>query len=212
MKFKEFNKQRMIIDESIKLNIDELILNNSTIDLFDGYLGEQKEIPNPLEYGPNATYRNLSEGKVYRKNSENLWEVFLQDGKPGKQGQSLGSGVGVEEVKRLIVEHVGITDMGSYALLSKPIMLSNGILFSPFTQRYISGVPSVSSMTISAGISQRINLPTGTSYRIWWYGVGPFAYRTGDFNVISTPSDFPANVGYTQILNTTDEYLAVNGA
>jgi hypothetical protein len=105
----------------------------------------------------------------------------------------------------------GFIDMGSYTQANKPLRLSNGIYFQPFVQRYISGTPSVSSMVISAGISQRIQLPAGTSYRLWWYGVGPFAYRTGNSSVVSVSNDFPAMVGYTQILNTTDQYLAVYG-
>ena len=93
---------KFVLDENFNApDVDVELITEEPENLFDGYLGEQKEVPNPLEYGPNATYRNLREGVVYKKGPDNLWEVFLQDGKPGKQGQSIGSGVGVEEVKKI---------------------------------------------------------------------------------------------------------------
>lgn len=76
-------------------------------DLFAGYLGELSEAPNPLEYGANATYRNLREGIVYKKGPDNLWEVFVKDGKPGRQGPSApGGGCGVQEVKSIVENRI----------------------------------------------------------------------------------------------------------
>jgi hypothetical protein len=106
------------IEENIEIEIDSDDDFSKTIeddnlqiveDLFDGYLGETSEVPNPLDYGPNATYRNLREGIVYKKGPDNLWEVFLKDGQTGKQGMAGGSGVGVNEVKKIIEENT-ITD------------------------------------------------------------------------------------------------------
>jgi peptidoglycan/xylan/chitin deacetylase (PgdA/CDA1 family) len=88
-------------------------------DLFAGYLGELSEAPNPLEYGANATYRNLREGIVYKKGPDNLWEVFVKDGAPGRQGQAApGGGCGVQEVKnivenRITTQPIGETYLGS---------------------------------------------------------------------------------------------------
>lgn len=76
-------------------------------DLFAGYLGELNEAPNPLEYGANATYRNLREGIVYKKGPDNLWEVFVKDGAPGRQGPSApGGGCGVTEVKNIVENRI----------------------------------------------------------------------------------------------------------
>lgn len=84
-------------------------------DLFDGYLGELNETPNPLEYGENATYRNLREGIVYKKGPDNLWEVFVKDGEPGKQGQSApGGGCGVSEVKNIVENRLAEPIVGTY--------------------------------------------------------------------------------------------------
>jgi len=111
----EIDQEESVVAEDISIELvdDELDIEKSEekneiqpVELFDGYLGQQKDVPNPLEYGPNATYRNLREGIVYKKGPDNLWEVFVKDGQNGKQGQSLGSGVGVEEVKRIISENV----------------------------------------------------------------------------------------------------------
>lgn len=75
--------------------------------LFDGYLGEKSETPNPLEYGPNATYRNLREGIVYKKGPDNLWETFVKDGQNGRAGQAApGGGCGVSEVTKIATDVV----------------------------------------------------------------------------------------------------------
>lgn len=76
-------------------------------DLFEGYLGELSEAPNPLEYGANATYRNLREGIVYKKGPDNLWEVFVKDGTPGRPGQSApGGGCGSQEVAKIVENRI----------------------------------------------------------------------------------------------------------
>lgn len=101
----EDNFEFEIIEENtIESDVEKnySFVNDSMQQLFDGYLGEKSETPNPLEYGPNATYRNLKEGIVYKKGPDNLWEVFLQDGKHGRNGQSVGSGIGVNEAKLII--------------------------------------------------------------------------------------------------------------
>lgn len=84
-------------------------------DLFAGYLGELNEAPNPLEYGANATYRNLREGIVYKKGQDNLWEVFVKDGAPGRQGPAApGGGCGVAEVRREIDTASPYVDVRSF--------------------------------------------------------------------------------------------------
>ena len=192
-------------DLSDDLEIEELEPEQNVEQLFDGYLGEKNFDPNPLEYGPNAMYRK--NGVVYRKSVDNLWEVYLKDGSPGPRGAAGGSGVGLNEIK----SRFGLEDSGSYINVTKPLKLSNGMLLAPFIQTYVSGVPSVSSLSISASTSQRVQLPVGTSFRLWWNGVGPFAYRTGDENVVALSTDFPAVVGYTQIITTSDTHIAVYG-
>lgn len=200
--------------KEIKENEIKLDVSDDTSDEFDhiekeeikdGYLGEMNYAPNPLEYGPNATYRH--NGTVYRKDINNLWEVYLKDGQQGPRGFAGGSGVGLQELKN----RLGLEDGGDYVNMTKPFKLSNGVIFAPFIQRYVSGNPSVSSMTISASTSQRIALPAGTSFRLWWYGVGPFAYRTGDSSVVALSTDFPAVVGFNQIITTSATHLAVYG-
>lgn len=87
-------------DEEIPYNHRE----EETIQLFDGYLGEKNFDPNPLEYGPNAMYRR--NGTVYRKSVDNLWEVYLQDGKQGARGAAGGSGIGVQEAKLILQDNL----------------------------------------------------------------------------------------------------------
>lgn len=196
------------LSEDFDLDIDDEIpeeRSQKVEQLFDGYLGEKNFDPNPLEYGPNAMYRK--NGVVYRKSVDNLWEAYLKDGSPGPRGAAGGSGVGLNEIK----SRFGLEDSGSYINVTKPLKLSNGMLLAPFIQTYVSGVPSVSSLSISASTSQRVQLPVGTSFRLWWNGVGPFAYRTGDENVVALSTDFPAVVGYTQIITTSDTHIAVYG-
>lgn len=92
-------------DTSLEDSLENVDQNKPRIkkDLFAGYLGELNEAPNPLEYGANATYRNLREGIVYKKGPDNLWEVFVKDGAPGRQGPPApGGGCGVAEVRKEI--------------------------------------------------------------------------------------------------------------
>ena len=72
------NKSNKKIDEQVLKSEDISIDDNSERiqELYDGYIGEKNFIPNPYEYGPNATYRNVNEGIVYKKNDQNLWETY----------------------------------------------------------------------------------------------------------------------------------------
>lgn len=114
--------------EDLELEFPEEVEKEQVQNLFDGYLGEQREVPNPLEYGPNATYRNLREGIVYKKGPDNLWEIFVKDGQNGKQGArgaSVGSGTGVEEVRKEIGSNTiisNLTDKSTYVSSETPIL------------------------------------------------------------------------------------------
>lgn len=98
------------ISEDLDLERDdkEIEMQNSSdtsLELPNGYLGEMNYDPNPYEYGPDATYRK--EGTVYKKSVDNLWEVYLRDGKQGAQGPkgfAGGSGVGVQEARSIAIE------------------------------------------------------------------------------------------------------------
>ena len=92
--------------------------------LFDGYLGEKSETPNPLEYGPNATYRNLREGVVYKKGPDNLWETFVKDGVAGRNGQSApGGGCGVAEVTKIATDII-TTNQNKKSTLTRRLRVS----------------------------------------------------------------------------------------
>ena len=115
------DEYRVTVTENIVID-NELDLEQYTEqvqNLFDGYLGEQREVPNPLEYGPNATYRNLREGVVYKKGPDNLWEMFVKDGQNGKQGAAGGSGTGVNEVKQIVNDATNILIDSALQTISK---------------------------------------------------------------------------------------------
>ena len=98
---KESEEIEIVLEDEVEIYQEQLPKIKK--DLFEGYLGELNEAPNPLEYGANATYRNLREGIVYKKGPDNLWEVFVKDGTPGRPGQSApGGGCGVTEVKNIV--------------------------------------------------------------------------------------------------------------
>lgn len=176
--------------------------------LFDGYLGEQKEAPNPLDYGPNATYRNLREGVVYKKGQDNLWETFVKDGQPGKQGNS-GSGLGVQEATRLIISTVNSMQLSGVS--SSATDWSN-ILGPVFNTTYISGTPQTAELVISAGVSQRVAIPQGTHTKFKFTGYGPFRYRLGTSAAVAVSTDIYADPGDV-IVNEklTNTHLAVYG-
>ena len=62
----EIESVRKIDENQIELDLDDEMdfepvskTNHQTSqNLFDGYIGEKNFIPNPYEYGPNATYRS----------------------------------------------------------------------------------------------------------------------------------------------------------
>jgi hypothetical protein len=174
--------------EDFDLNLEEIETEDKVEQIFDGYLGEKNFDPNPLEYGPNAMYRR--NGTVYRKSVDNLWEAYLKDGSPGPRGAAGGSGVGVQEVVRLI-EKYGQT---------------------PFSMNKKSdGSLEMVSITISAGQYLTSALPIGPSYLFQYTGIGPFTIKTGDENVISTSNDLPTFSGLREILYIKDSHISIYG-
>ena len=120
-------------EQDFELEFDEETVEN----LFDGYLGEQKDVPNPLECGPNATYRNLREGVVYKKGPDNLWETFVKDGTPGRNGQaSPGGGCGVNEVNSIV-----------NAAISNIVISGTGGSVSAVSWANITGIPTANNYT-----------------------------------------------------------------
>lgn len=116
-----------------KSNLDEYVDNK---DSEIKYLGEHHSAPNPLEQPINTFYRNINEGVVYIKRDQ-LWEVFLKDGKNGSQGpqgQAGGSGAGVREVQTLIDNAVS------------QLVISGGTLNS-IEWNKITNIPVASSAT-----------------------------------------------------------------
>lgn len=214
----EIESVRKIDENQIELDLDDELdfepvskSNDQQIqNLFDGYIGEKNFVPNPYEYGPNATYRNVNEGIVYKKNSENLWEAFVKDGKSGQQGPRgfAGGGTGVEEVKRIINQYLNIYIDSSGTIHSTNPIIAPNFTFSP---TYISGTPQTSSMQISAGSSQRVLIPQGKYVRITWTGFGPFAYRQGDSSVVAISTDSIGLVGYQIIAPVIAPYFSVYG-
>lgn len=82
-----------------------------------------------------------------------------------------------------------------------------------FRTVYINGIPQTTSLSISAGVSQRVMLPAGSAFRLVWEGFGPFAYRQGNSDVIAVSSDSRATVGYDQIIQRVGPFthIAVYG-
>lgn len=117
--------------KSIKESIDNENIEPQVI-----YLGEHHSAPNPLEQPINSFYRNINEGIVYIKRDQ-LWEVFLRDGRNGSQGpqgQTGGSGAGVKEVQSLIDNSIS------------QIIISGGTLNSIDWSK-LNNIPTASSAT-----------------------------------------------------------------
>ena len=76
------------------------------------------------------------------------------------------------------------------------IIAQNSI--SSFLPGQTAGVPDTASLTVAAGVSQRVALPTGTVFRLDWSGYGPFAFRFGSSSVVAVATDFPGTVGLPQ--------------
>lgn len=76
------------------------------------------------------------------------------------------------------------------------IIAQNSI--SSFLPGQTAGVPDTASLTVAAGVSQRVALPTGTVFRLDWSGYGPFAFRFGSSSVVAVATDFPGAVGLPQ--------------
>lgn len=66
---------------------------------------------------------------------------------------------------------------------------------SQFIPGQTGGVPDTATLTVDAGVSQRLTLPTGTAFKIDFSGYGPFAVRFGDSTVSALATDFPGVVG-----------------
>ena len=197
------------LNSDVKINESENIEHIQN--LYDGYIGERNFVPNPYEYGPNATYRNINEGIVYKKNSENLWEAFVKDGKPGIQGPRgfVGGGTGVEEVKRIV--SATISTMNISATSSSATDLSN-LLGPVFNPTYSASNPLVNELSISAGVSQRVVIPSGTYAKFKFTGFGPFRYRLGTSAVTAISTDLYAEAGDAIITNkNSNTHLAVYG-
>lgn len=159
-------------------------------DLFAGYLGELNEAPNPLEYGANATYRNLREGIVYKKGPDNLWEVFVKDGAPGRQGPAApGGGCGVTEVKNIVENRI----------TSQPIVANYpGSTFNPY--QYEALPTSAPYVGHEVAVANSLS-PLGFT---WFYWAGS-AYKISPEQVLV---DF-ANSDGSPILDTTAESLGM---
>lgn len=81
-----------------------------------------------------------------------------------------------------------------------------------FIPLYTSGTPKVSTLTVSASISQRIAIPTdSTAIRLNFRGFGPFAYRQGDVSVTALATDAPGDVFNQVVVPVVGQYLAVYG-
>ena len=158
-KQKNYKTVELVEDVDLEFSSKE-VQKETTQNLFDGYLGEQREVPNPLEYGPNATYRNLREGVVYKKGPDNLWETFVKDGQNGRNGQSApGGGCGVSEVKSIIVEKVGDTIIGDNGDVSLLNPINFGVK-STGVGTYVRH-PTLVNLTTSADVTWgvRVELP-----------------------------------------------------
>lgn len=97
----------------------------------DGFIGGFKSAPNPYEYGSKAEYRNLTEGIVYKKNLENLWEAYIKDGKDGATPKvwPTGGGLGDKDVKKIIDE--SITNQNSFISTKKVLITSGATTSNP---------------------------------------------------------------------------------
>ena len=138
-----------VVEEIDVLNNVESIVENEDLEVQTSsmlYLGEHHIAPNPLEQPVNSFYRNINEGIVYVKRDQ-LWEVFLRDGKNGSQGpqgHSGGSGTGVKEVQQIVNDAVS------------QIVISGGTLNSIEWSK-VTNVPTASNTTSGVLSSQDWN-------------------------------------------------------
>ena len=230
----EIESVRKIDENQIELDLDDELdfepvskSNDQQVqNLFDGYIGEKNFIPNPYEYGPNATYRNVNEGIVYKKNSENLWEAFVKDGKSGQQGPRgfAGGGTGVEEVKKIATEIVtsAISNISiSGSGISRTLSLSDLIATVPvsgtkgYTIDYLttdltsdgskwSGfLGDFSSTSALSGISTA-NLKQGTTARITIGNYSEICFWSGTYWLVSNGEniEFPSTDLNTNVAGT----------
>jgi hypothetical protein len=94
-------KRMMIKDNKFKRYVYNVTEEEQEQYGFD-YIGEFSYEPNVEAYKINTTYRNSYSNTIYIK-TKNGWEVFLKDGRDGKNGQS-GGGLGFSDVNNLIDE------------------------------------------------------------------------------------------------------------
>ena len=195
--FKKNKKIEENVSDVVETDINKIFEeteDDATVEVLpEGYLGEFNYIPNPYESGRTAEYRNSVEGKVYKKNQNNLWEVYTQDGKAGNQGPrgfAGGSGVGVQEVVSLLQKYGQM----------------------PFSMnKNQDGSIAMTTITVSAGQYITSALPIGPSYLFQYSGIGPFTIKTGDITVSATPNDLPAFSGLREVLYITDAYVSLYG-
>lgn len=105
----------------------------------------------------------------------------------------------------------GATKSATGLVFSDAVQAPNSI--SSFLPGQTAGVPDTAALTVNAGISQRVALPTGDAFKIDFSGFGPFAMRFGDSSVAAVATDFPGIVGqplfYRKPVGAT--HLAVYG-
>lgn len=92
---------------------------------------------------------------------------------------------------------------GDWIITFRPwrlVRYASATIMPGFIPVYSAGVPSTSTLTIVAGMPQRVALPEGSSFRAVWEGFGPFAYRQGDSTVTAVSTDARATVGYDQVI------------
>ena len=92
--------------------------------------------------------------------------------------------------------------------INNAVNVSSGTGFIP---AYVNSSPSVSSLQISAGMSQRIALPSGSTIRLTWDGFGPFAYKQGTSSVVANANDSPGRVDNQFIVPVIGTHIAVYG-
>jgi lysophospholipase L1-like esterase len=104
------------VTEVAKTVINEEVIPTvtPTSDLPKGYIGAFNYVPDPNFVDEGAEYRNINEGKVYKKVGQ-LWEVYVQDGKNGQTPRAWPSGGGLgERDVRAIVSENGIPSITTY--------------------------------------------------------------------------------------------------
>ena len=237
----EIENVRKIDENHIELDLDDELdfepvskSNDQQIqNLFDGYIGEKNFVPNPYEYGPNATYRNVNEGIVYKKNEQNLWEAFVKDGKSGQQGPRgfAGGGTGVEEVKRIANDL--IANALARSSISRTMTLSEILSSSPTSgaKSYpkdqitaeiiydgskwdgyfgefegLSALNLISTNNIQIGSTARLMYSLNSSL-VFWSGLD---WLVSDGDVVNVPST-PSNIDMSNTLSRLISATSTNG-